>query len=63
MVLMRSIERWVVVPTPDEAYDSLSRRARSTSSFRFFAGTAGFTVMRFGVLGPRITGTKSMNGS
>jgi len=29
----------------------------------FFAGTAGFTVMMFGVLGPSITGTKSLNGS
>ena len=28
-----------------------------------FAGTAGLTVIRFGVLGPRITGMKSLNGS
>ena len=53
----------VVVPMPDDAYDSRSLRASATSSCRFFAGTAGFTVMMFGVLGPRITGAKSVNGS
>ena len=62
-VLMRSIERCVVVPIPDDAYERLSLRARPTSSCRLFAGTAGLTVMMFGVLGPRITGEKSVNGS
>ena len=58
--LMRSTERCVVVPVPEEAYDSFSLRASAISSCRFFAGTDGWTAIRFGVLGPRITGVKSL---
>jgi hypothetical protein len=51
---------WLMLPTPELAYEYLPGVAFSTamSSFRSFAGNDGVTVMMFGIDAMFVIGTK-----
>ena len=58
-----SAPRCVVVPLPDEAYDSLPTRASASSSGSVVAFTSGCTYSRLGVTAAIATGARSASAS